>query len=82
MEWTIESYDRRTDRDRENRFATESAFIGAAENLLRNELTGPRRFPDRDTRSRRQPIPASARRGHHHSGWQGPIPDDGRVRRV
>ena len=24
----------------------------------------------------------SKARGHHHSGWQGPIPDDGRVRRV
>ena len=39
-------------------------------------------FPDRETCSRRQPIPASARRGHHHSGWQGPIPADGRVRRI
>ena len=34
MEWIIESYDRRTDRDGENRFATESAFIRAAEDLL------------------------------------------------
>jgi hypothetical protein len=27
MEWVIESYDRRTDRDCENRFTTEEAFI-------------------------------------------------------
>jgi hypothetical protein len=27
MEWVIESYDRRTDRDGENRFTTEVAFI-------------------------------------------------------
>jgi hypothetical protein len=27
MEWVIESYDRRTDRDAEHSFATESAFI-------------------------------------------------------
>jgi hypothetical protein len=32
----IESYDRRTDRDAEHRFATESAFISAAEDLLRS----------------------------------------------
>jgi len=30
MEWIIESYDRRTDRDGENRYTTESAFISAA----------------------------------------------------
>src|SRR6202042_2954594 len=35
------------------------------------QLAGPRRFPDRDPRSRRQPLPPSTRRGHHHSGWQG-----------
>lgn len=40
MEWIIRSYDRRTDRDGEDRFATESAFIGAAEDLLRNVLRG------------------------------------------
>jgi hypothetical protein len=40
MEWVIESYDRRTDRDGENRFATEVAFIRAGENLLRNEGRG------------------------------------------
>jgi hypothetical protein len=28
MEWIIESYDRRTDRDGENRFTTEVAFTG------------------------------------------------------
>ena len=36
MEWIIESYDRRTDRDGESRFATESAFVSAAEELLQN----------------------------------------------
>jgi hypothetical protein len=35
MEWIIESYDRRTDRDGQNRFTSESAFISAAEELLR-----------------------------------------------
>jgi hypothetical protein len=40
MEWIIESYDRRTDRDRENRYTTESAFIGAAEELFRNTWRG------------------------------------------
>jgi hypothetical protein len=40
MEWIIESYDRRTDRDGESRFATESAFISAAEDLLRNVWKG------------------------------------------
>lgn len=36
MEWVIESYDRRTDRDGENRFTTEVAFLSASEDLLRN----------------------------------------------
>ena len=36
MEWIIESYDRRTDRDGEIRFTTEAAFIRAGEGLLRN----------------------------------------------
>jgi hypothetical protein len=40
MEWIIESYDRRTDRDGENRYSTESAFISAAEELLRNIWRG------------------------------------------
>ena len=40
MEWIIESYDRRTDRDGENRFPIESAFISAAEDLLRNVEKG------------------------------------------
>ena len=40
MEWVIESYDRRTDRDAEHSFATESAFISAAEDLLRNVRKG------------------------------------------
>jgi len=34
MEWIIESYDRRTDRDGQNRFTLESAFISSAEELL------------------------------------------------
>jgi hypothetical protein len=41
MEWIIESYDRRTDRDGQNRFTSESAFMRAGEDLLRN---GGRRF--------------------------------------
>ena len=36
MEWIVESYDRKTDRDGESRFATESAFMSAAEELLQN----------------------------------------------
>jgi hypothetical protein len=40
MDWIIESYDRRTDRDGENRFTTEVAFIRAAEDLLRNVWRG------------------------------------------
>ncbi len=40
MEWIIESYDRRTDRDGENRYTTENAFISAAEELLRNMWRG------------------------------------------
>ena len=34
MEWTIESYDRRTDRDSQMCYTTESVFISAAEELL------------------------------------------------
>ena len=40
MEWIIESYDRRTDRDGENRFTTEVAFVRAGEDLLRNGEKG------------------------------------------
>ena len=40
MEWVIESYDRRTDRDAENRFDTEVAFIKAGEDLLRDAWRG------------------------------------------
>ena len=40
MEWIIESYDRMTDRDGQNRFASESAFISAAEELLGNVWKG------------------------------------------
>ena len=40
MEWVIESYDRRTDRDAQKRFTSESAFISAAEELLRDIWKG------------------------------------------
>jgi hypothetical protein len=40
MEWVIESYDCRTDRDGQNRFTTEVAFIKAGEDLLRNGRRG------------------------------------------
>jgi anti-sigma-K factor RskA len=40
MEWIIESYDRRTDRDGQNRFTSESALISAAEELLGNIWRG------------------------------------------
>ena len=40
MEWIIESYDRRTDRDGQKRFTSESAFISAAEELLGNVWKG------------------------------------------
>ena len=40
MEWVIESYDRRTDRDVREPLATEGAFIRAGEDLLRNDRRG------------------------------------------
>jgi hypothetical protein len=40
MEWMIESYDRRTDRDAQNRFTSESAFINAAEEVPGNARKG------------------------------------------
>jgi hypothetical protein len=40
MEWIVESYDRRTDRDGQKRFTSESAFIGAAEEILGNIWKG------------------------------------------
>jgi hypothetical protein len=40
MEWIIASYDRRTDRDGQDRFTSESAFISAAEELLGNIWNG------------------------------------------
>ena len=70
MEWVIESYDRRTDRDAEHSFATESAFISAAGDLLL--ATSGRGFvsatlPDgtivRDERALRALIAASTRLG-------------------
>jgi hypothetical protein len=65
MEWVIESYDRRTDRDAEHSFTTESAFISAAEDLLRNGGRGfvSATLPDgtivRDERALRALIAAS-----------------------
>jgi hypothetical protein len=66
MEWVIESYDRRTDRDGENRFTTEVAFIRAGEDLLRNAGRGfvSATLPDgtivRDERALRALIATSA----------------------
>ena len=40
MEWIIKSYDLRTDRDAENRYTTENAFICVVEELLRNMWRG------------------------------------------
>jgi hypothetical protein len=66
MEWVIESYDRRTDRDGENRFTTEVAFIRASEDLRRNGGRGfvSATLPDgtivRDERALRALIAASA----------------------
>ncbi len=40
MEWIIESYDRKTDRDGTTRYTTESAFVSAAEELLHNIWRG------------------------------------------
>ena len=66
MEWVIESYDRRTDRDGENRFTTEVAFIRACEDLLRNAWRGfvSATLPDgtivRDERALRALIAAGA----------------------
>ena len=65
MEWVIERYDRRTDGDAEHSFATESAFISAAEDLLRNvKLGGFRlRYPSRwHNRPRRKGATGSNRR--------------------
>jgi hypothetical protein len=68
MKWVIESYDRRTDRDAEHSFATESAFISAAEDLLRNVWEGFRvRYPSRwHNRWRRKGATGSNRR---ERGW-------------
>ena len=66
MEWIIESYDRGTDRDGENRFATQDAFVKAGEDLLRNGRRGfvSATLPDgtmvRDERALRALIAASA----------------------
>jgi hypothetical protein len=34
MEWVLNTYSRRTDRDGQNRFTTEAAFIAAVQDLL------------------------------------------------
>jgi hypothetical protein len=66
MEWVIESYDRRTDRDGQNRFTTERAFISAGEDLLCNAWRGfvSATLPDgtivRDERALRALIATSA----------------------
>lgn len=66
MEWVIESYDRRTDRDGENRFTTKVAFMRAGEDLLCNRGRGfvSATLPDgttvRDERALRALIAASA----------------------
>ena len=66
MEWIIESYNRKTDQDGENRYGTESAFFSAAEELLRSILQGFERatLPDgtivRDERALRALIAARA----------------------
>jgi hypothetical protein len=61
MEWVIESYDRRTDRDGQNRFTTEVAFIRAGDELLRNSGRGfvsadPRAGPEEASAHRRRPL--------------------------
>jgi hypothetical protein len=40
MEWIINSYNRRTDRDSQRRFTTEAAFIAAGQDLLRDVWKG------------------------------------------
>ncbi len=40
MEWVLNSYDRRTDRDGQNRFTTEAAFLAAGQDLLRDVSRG------------------------------------------
>jgi hypothetical protein len=40
MEWVINSYDRRTDRDGQNRFTTEDAFVAAGQDLLHDVRRG------------------------------------------
>ena len=64
MEWVIESYDRRTDRDGEHTFTTEAAFIRASEDLLRNALEGVclRNPPRWDNPARRTGAAGSDRR--------------------
>jgi hypothetical protein len=64
MEWIVESYDRRTDRDGESRFTTEAAFIRAGEDLLRNGGRGfvSATLPDGTNRPRRTGAAGSNRR--------------------
>lgn len=48
MEWIIESYDRGTDRDGEDAYESQGAFVRAAEELLHNIRRGfvSARLPD------------------------------------
>jgi hypothetical protein len=64
MEWVIESYDRRTDRDGENRFTTEAAFLRASEDLLRDAWRGfvSATLPGWDNPARRTGVAGSDRR--------------------
>ena len=86
MEWVIESYDRRTDQDGENRFTTEVAFIRAGEDLLRNNRRGfvSATLPDgtivRDELALRALIAASSMAVEAVAGHTTPPPRGGQVR--
>ena len=40
MEWVLNSYDRKTDRDGQRRFTSEDAFIAAGQDLLNDIWRG------------------------------------------
>jgi hypothetical protein len=40
MEWTLRTYNRRTDRDGQDKFTTEAAFIAAVQDLFRDLWKG------------------------------------------
>jgi hypothetical protein len=40
MEWTLNTYNRRTDRDGQDKFTTEAAFVAAVQDLLRDLWKG------------------------------------------